>query len=647
MAAIAVGILWGRQTLGLGELSATLAEQTTADLERRQSQIDKDVAQLAAFTMRNGVGRIGYRSPAYSAADQSHWLEINWGEQRMVDQIILVPVIWRESELGLVADGFPVAWQIRLGTAGDEDGRIVATATEADGLLPRIAPVVLDIDPTQASWLRLEVSGLSQSVWNPAWYRLKLSEVLVFDQGENVALRAQVKVADPLESYPITTAPENVVDGFVPYEMDAATGRRSLAFIGDVVTDQDLAITLDLGKSQPIDSIHLHRVDMNDSIPQAVRFDFAIPRVIEIEGANQADFSDAVTLDRFEKTSIFEVGPVIKRRFQQADCRYVRLTAVDPFSRPESQMVANFGFSEVEIFSVGKNVSLGSAATASFEGHHNPDRSLASLTDGRNFYGDILSDREWLGQLALRHDLEAERPLVVAELGVRYARQKIALTRLRWLAVVLGGVVIITILVERIVRLRQMAEVKERLAADLHDELGANLHTIGLLTDLAEDARSTEELSELHTRIRSETERSGRAVRRCTDMLEAQAGYAELRTDIPRVARRILGELEHDYTITGGEYIDRIDSRVGYDLFLFYKECLVNISRHSQATSFETTVACDGRHLCLTVCDNGKGLPSANRVPTSLKRRAKILKAKICAQTSEAGGACISLTKAV
>ncbi len=128
-----------------------------------------------------------------------------------------------------------------------------------------------------------------------------------------------------------------------------------------------------------------------------------------------------------------------------------------------------------------------------------------------------------------------------------------------------------------------------RLAADLHDELGANLHTIGLLSDLAfETTNDPEELSNLHRRIRSETERSGTAVRHCTDMLEADKLYTDLKEDMARAARRIMAKLEHEITITGEKYIDQLKPRTRIDLFLFYKECLINICRHSSATQLKT-----------------------------------------------------------
>ena len=68
---------------------------------------------------------------------------------------------------------------------------------------------------------------------------------------------------------------------------------------------------------------------------------------------------------------------------------------------------------------------------------------------------------------------------------------------------------------------------RERFAADLHDELGANIHTIGLLGDLARDTDSPEERQELLERSRFFTERSGNAIRNWSQVLGSTWAFAK------------------------------------------------------------------------------------------------------------------------
>jgi signal transduction histidine kinase len=91
--------------------------------------------------------------------------------------------------------------------------------------------------------------------------------------------------------------------------------------------------------------------------------------------------------------------------------------------------------------------------------------------------------------------------------------------------------------------------------------------------------------------------------------------------------------------------VQRIKPRRRVDLFLFFKECLTNVLRHSNATQVETRLEARQELITLIVTDNGQGLreTKGNGVPTSLKRRARLLGAQVSAGPSASGGACITL----
>ena len=129
-------------------------------------------------------------------------------------------------------------------------------------------------------------------------------------------------------------------------------------------------------------------------------------------------------------------------------------------------------------------------------------------------------------------------------------------------------------------------------------------------------------------------------------MTEANGLYAGLQADMHRAAQRIMAQLAHDITIDGEVYLDQLKPRTRVDLFLFYKECLVNISRHSGATQFSTHLRADVRTIRLTVSDNGRGMGESpgNGIPSSLKRRARLLGAKVTVDSPVAGGTRIALT---
>ena len=627
------------------ELSTQLEHLTLIQLEQRLAYIDSDLERLAHFSLRSGIGPVGYRSKTHNNPVNTEWIQIELGEETPIDQIVLVPTIWRDTEKGFMADGFPLEFIIRSGNHADPNGTVITRFGAQDHLLPRIAPLVVPCARTTASWVRIEATALSTRAWDGK-YVLQLDEILVFNGQENVALTQPVQASSPDDPAGYPRRIQYLVDGFVPYLMDSSQGDQSIAYVSPVGVGDQPTFTIDLETVQPLNRIHLHTVDLSDTVPISTPVGFGVPQRLRIEGAKRPDFSDAVRLIDYHKETVYDTGPIIMRHFPETACRYVRLIAVDPYVHNMINLRGSqIGFAEIEIFSQSQNVALGKTVHADFKSF-NPGRSTAALTDGCNLYGRILSIRTWMDELARRHDLETERPVMVAELNRRYARQKIHMRYLGGLAVLLALGTIIVALVDRVIKQRAIHQIREHIAADLHDELGANLHAIGLLSDLAQNAKeSPEKLASHLQRLRGLTDRTGLAARYCTNMMEAKGLCENLMEDMQRTSSRILADLEHSITFEGEEWVQHIKPRRRVDLFLFYKECLTNVLRHSNANQVTTKLEARQRLITLTIADNGQGLgeTKGNGVPPSLKRRARFLGAQVSAGPSASGGACITL----
>jgi signal transduction histidine kinase len=615
---------------------------SVAALEQRLLAIDGQLAQLANYNLGGGVGAIGSRSRGYETAEQEEWIEIDLGPAVPLDQVVLVPAIRRDGINGFQADGFPQAFRVRAGTGGDRTGKVVAEFTTRAGLLPRIAPLVIPGHGVQASWIRIEATVLSRREFD-AHFVFQFSEILAFSGEENVALHRPVRYPDNHERSLAPGWPDSaVVDGFLPYFMAAATGQKSVAYLSSSELGDQPALTLDLGASHPLSRLHLHAVDQSDTVPQAFAGNIGFPRVLRVEGASAPDFSDARVLLELRHDTLYDVGPIVVRTFPVAHCRHVRLVAAKLNREPlNGAGSGRLGFAEIELFAQGRNVALHRPVTANFK-TEDPVRSLSSLTDGRNFYGAILPIRTWLNQLALRHELERERPLVSAELNQRYVRQKANVTRLAGLAAALACAVVVIVVVNRSRQQRAVEQTRKRIAADLHDELGADLHALGLLSDLAQNAHAEPaRLGDLLRRVRTLTERTGKAARHCTNLLEAEDLHGDLVNDMRHASDRILADLEHQIEFEGQDKLRQLSPRKRIDLLLFYQESLINIIRHSGATRVHTRLATADGEVILTVTDNGRGLEG--QVPASLKRRARLLGAEVDAGPSAPNGARIVL----
>jgi signal transduction histidine kinase len=620
---------------------ALAKKPSISQLEHRLTEIDSELNELASFSMRSGVGTVGFRSMDHPDPRHTEWIQVELGETATIDQIVLVPAIWRDPSSGFQADGFPI--EFKLITGNDQSTNVVASFNAEDNLLPRIAPLAVSFPKTPASWVRIEASVLSPRAWD-GLHLLQLSEIMFFSGAENVALRQPVKTSSIGQGQGRARKRESLVDGFVPYLMDAAQGEQSIAFMSPARAGNQPMLSLDLGTPHALNRIHLHTPELSDTVPQSSAPGHGIPKKLLIEGSNRPDFSDAVLLTDYRMDTVFDAGPIIMRSFPETDCRYIRLIAVEPFLIDGFPGRSQIGFAEIELFSSGSNVALGKPGRGNFEISHG--RSFSSLTDGRNLYGTILPIREWMNQLALRHDLETERPRVANELHHRYERQKINLRRMVWLAILLTVGIAFTILTDRMLRMKHVTAIRERFAADLHDELGANIHTIGLLGDVALKSLDTpDRLENVLKRSRDLTERTGTAVRHCINVQEANGLFGSLPDDMHRAAQRIMADTEYDIVIEGEEFLEKLKLGSRSDLFLFFKECLVNISRHADATQFNCRLAADSKVILLTITDNGKGMSDSaqNMVPASLKRRARLLGATVSAEPSESGGTRITL----
>jgi signal transduction histidine kinase len=626
-------------------------DKDLADLELRLEDIDSRLGALAHFTMQTGAGAIGYRSVVHDKAAHGEWVQIDLGESGPIDEIVIVPTIYRRFDSQLQADAFPEAFRVVAGTGDEANGTVIASFTTDDRLLPRIAPVVIPCQG-EASWVRVEATTLSTRAWDER-YLLQLSEILVFRGEDNVAVGRPVTASSSVNLDQAARHTRFLVDGFVPYLMDAATGNQGVDFILQLSGEDPLSLTIDLGEVHQVSRIHLHAIGISDNVPQAQQSDFGIPRRMLIEAATEADFSDAMILGRYQRESLLDAGPIIVRPFPETAARYVRLTVTEPWT-PMTEGNPLFGIAEVECFASGRNVALGCPVAMHGGGRDKAplQRPLAAITDGRNFYGTILPIRQWLGELSQRHDLEAERPAVLAAIQARYQRQA---TLVRWLiglAALLGGLIAVSLVAERILRQRAIARTREQIAADLHDELGANLHAIALYGDLAKaNHDKLEKLRLLLDQMRALTERSGVAARSCVNLLESRGLYEGLAADIRRTATRLLADIDHDLDIENEHRLATLSQRQQVGLALFYKECLANIIRHSGATRVVTRLAVTPRAVHLSVEDNGQGLAAglqgqlgSHPPPSSLRRRARLLGARVMARDAPDGGTQIALT---
>jgi signal transduction histidine kinase len=613
--------------------------QPTAELEARREQIEQELKHLARASLRGGVGAIGYRSKPFDTADTPYWVQVDLQEEYEISEVVLVPVLWRDVNEGFRADAFPSAFQVRAGTAANPKGEVIAEYELGEDESLGIAPLVISVAETLASWVRIEATRLSTRTYDDR-YVFQLSEFFVFSQGKDVALRKPVRASVPKPRDPSGAWDEAfLVDGGTPYLMNSARGDSSHGFIAGF--DLEPVLTIDLGAVYPISTIHLHALEQSDTVPQAFVGDLGIPKHFKIEGSLSPDFTNSVLLVNHRPDDATGGMPILMWNIPETNCRYVRLITIEKSeSFGVTKRLSRIGFAEIELLADGDNVAKGRPVWSQPEasGARQPDL----LTDGVNRYGEILETQDWLRELARRHDLGVELQGLMAELEFRNERRKTVLVWLGRVTVLLVFTVAFLVLYGRMLRIRNEARVRQRIAANLHDELGANLHAIGMWSDIAQSSvDSPDSLKESLQRIRSLTERTGTSARLCSNMLEAKGVCEVLVDDMKREASRLLADIHYEISFDEEARINSIPRRKRIDIFMFFKESLANIIRHGQATSARIALSLKKNEVSLIIADDGCGFSGG--LPNSLQRRARLMRAKAGVEHPQEGGTLVWL----
>src|SRR5262249_27132297 len=165
----------------------------------------------------------------------------------------------------------------------------------------------------------------------------------------------------------------------------------------------------------------------------------------------------------------------------------------------------------------------------------------------------------------------------------------------------------------RVARLLELERIRTRIAADLHDDIGANLSKIAILSEvahqqLASGGRLAETTYASIANISRESVASMRDIvwainprrDRLFDLTRRMRGFA---SDI-FTSRNIEFEVhapDHERDLKLGPYFRR-------DAFLIFKEAANNIVRHSVCTSAAITLSLEDGTLVLEVRDDGRGI---------------------------------------
>jgi len=225
----------------------------------------------------------------------------------------------------------------------------------------------------------------------------------------------------------------------------------------------------------------------------------------------------------------------------------------------------------------------------------------------------------------------------------------------RWWFLALAAAVIgcaVTLLYRfRVARLLELERVRIHIATDLHDDIGASLSQIAVLSEVARrQVEGTESVSQPLSTIAAT---SRELVDSMSDIVWAinpkRDNFGDLAQRMRRFASDIFTakDIEFSFNVGETERLMKLDTDVRRQVFLIFKECSHNIVRHSQCSSVEVDLKVENHAITLTVKDDGRGFDirqaSQGHGLISMTRRAKTLGATLDISSQSGGGTLVSL----
>lgn len=189
-------------------------------------------------------------------------------------------------------------------------------------------------------------------------------------------------------------------------------------------------------------------------------------------------------------------------------------------------------------------------------------------------------------------------------------------------------------------------DVKNKIAQDLHDDVGATLSSMQLYGELANSVWETkpEKSKEMLAKI---TSQSKELITRMSDIIWSLKPVNEIHT-LDILLKNYSAELLAPKNILCSFHIDEItytfidNPETKKNILLIAKEAINNIAKYSQANNATVSLLINEGFLILSVIDDGKGFDTNNYVAgnglSNIKKRATFLKANIVITSSVGNG---------
>ncbi|MEO5715263.1 MAG: histidine kinase [Luteolibacter sp.] len=585
--------------------------------------------------MKVGLGYRGCRSKV-GGADPSVTLDL--GATFPISTIFLIPA---QREFLEDPGIFPKRFTIELSNRQDFAQRVILYTSGTSVSPPSDGNPVPFSARDSARYVRLTVhEGHNRGVID----LFGLSEIAVISDREPVSFGASVSSVGHLDS-PGIWYPEALTDGRTPLGI-WQNGQKPYNDLGDSVlvgsNDESVSWNIRLDAAAPLDRLVLFPYQLSKSFESSV-----FPESISIHLQGEDGKSEETVYEWTNPLPGASSMTPLVIPLAGKTAKSVRVTGTHPYLIGDQKVQA---LSEIEVWSKGENLAQGLPVTRV---HGDETMSVTSLTDGYASDKKIIPVSVWLDQLyeraRIEHELASLRPMH------RELASESELNATWGSAVILGLTFLIPVFIverRRLMSRDQLDQLRKRIASDLHDDIGSNLGSISLIARTARKdlvrLHGPEEVADDLGEVESIARESSLAMRDIVWLLERrQDSIGDLVQRMRETANRLLREINFTLDCESNKTAAKLSLDAKRHLFLFYKEAIHNVLKHSQANRVSIRLWDVDDKLALEILDNGVGLPLDDaQCPTAVRKledRARVLEGLLQIASSKESGTTIRL----
>jgi signal transduction histidine kinase/streptogramin lyase len=206
---------------------------------------------------------------------------------------------------------------------------------------------------------------------------------------------------------------------------------------------------------------------------------------------------------------------------------------------------------------------------------------------------------------------------------------------------------------QRIRQIQEKYQLRNKIAADLHDEIGSTLTSINILSNVSQQAmeQQPQQAKEMLQQISAQSKTIQQSMSDIVWSIRPDNDKVEdLVTRMREYAAQTLEQLDIDIKITTDDVFASKILPMEYrkELLLIYKEAINNISKHSGATRVSVLLETTNQHINLIITDNGKWKGDNSGTGTlSMQARAESIGGTFKILSGDSGtrvSACIPIT---